>query len=155
MKLAEALMLRADLQRRIQQLRDRLQRNAKVQEGDTPAEDPNALIQELDAAADQLQRLIRQINHTNVRTEISDGETLTDALAERDVLRIKSSAFRDLANAATVQQQRYSRSEVRFVSTVDVRGIRKRADDLAKQYRELDSEIQATNWQTDLISDAE
>lgn len=34
MKLAEALNLRADLQRRVEQLRMRLAQNAKVQEGE-------------------------------------------------------------------------------------------------------------------------
>lgn len=44
MKLAEALNLRADLQKRIANLRERLIKNAKVQEGDTPSEDPNMLL---------------------------------------------------------------------------------------------------------------
>ena len=39
MKLAEALALRADLQRRLEQLKQRLIKNARVQEGDTPEED--------------------------------------------------------------------------------------------------------------------
>ena len=47
MKLAEALSLRADLQRRIAALRERLRKNARVQEGDTPAEDPLELLAEL------------------------------------------------------------------------------------------------------------
>jgi len=45
MKLAEALILRADCQKRIEQLRQRLLRNVKVQEGDKPAEEPMELIQ--------------------------------------------------------------------------------------------------------------
>jgi len=47
MKLAEALHLRADLQKRIAQLGDRLNNNARVQEGDEPAEDPAVLLAEL------------------------------------------------------------------------------------------------------------
>ena len=47
MKLAEALHLRADLQKRIAQLGERLQANAKVQEGDEPSEDPALLLSEL------------------------------------------------------------------------------------------------------------
>jgi hypothetical protein len=34
-----------DYQRRIEELKDRLRRNAKVQEGDDPAEDPEQLKQ--------------------------------------------------------------------------------------------------------------
>ena len=47
MKLAEALNQRADLQKRIAQLRERLSNNVKVQEGDQPAENPEDLFKEL------------------------------------------------------------------------------------------------------------
>lgn len=40
MNLAEALILRADCQKRIAQLKARLLTNAKIQEGDAPAETP-------------------------------------------------------------------------------------------------------------------
>ena len=48
MKIAEALIERADIQKRIEQLRDRLSSNALVQEGEEPAEDPTSLLTELD-----------------------------------------------------------------------------------------------------------
>jgi hypothetical protein len=167
MKLAEALIQRADRQRRLHELRDRLLRNAKVQEGDAPAEAPQALLAELDAAASDLERLIRAINATNLQTQLvdmagtaaevglGDEATLTDALALRDVLRIRTSAYRDLAKAASVQQQRYSRSEVRFVSTVDVEVVQREADRLARHQRQLDAAIQATNWQADLLEEGD
>ena len=40
MKLAQALIERADLQRKLAQLGARLQQNAQYQEGEAPAEDP-------------------------------------------------------------------------------------------------------------------
>ena len=48
MKLAEALQERADLNRRIQQLQQRLNNNAIVQEGEAPVEEPQALLTELE-----------------------------------------------------------------------------------------------------------
>lgn len=45
MRLATALSERADLQRRLEQLKERLTQNARVQEGDTPSEDPKELLQ--------------------------------------------------------------------------------------------------------------
>ncbi len=72
MKLAEALQERADINRRIAQLRDRLGNNALVQEGERPAEDPAMLKQELDAAVSRLQWLMARINLTNARVEV-DG----------------------------------------------------------------------------------
>jgi hypothetical protein len=67
MKLAEALILRPDYQRRIEQLKRRLLRNAKVQEGDKPAENPKELAQELEQVSEELQQLIQRINKTNSR----------------------------------------------------------------------------------------
>ena len=43
MKLAEALSIRKDLQKRIQQLETRIRSNMKVQEDEEPLEDPNEL----------------------------------------------------------------------------------------------------------------
>ena len=48
MNLAEALSIRKDLQKRIQQLGQRIQYNVKVQEGDEPSEKPEELMKELD-----------------------------------------------------------------------------------------------------------
>ena len=48
MKLSEALSIRKDLQKRIEQLKSRLLNNVKVQEGDEPAEKPAELMAELD-----------------------------------------------------------------------------------------------------------
>ncbi|WP_298058836.1 DIP1984 family protein, partial [uncultured Campylobacter sp.] len=58
MKLAEALILRVDIQKRIEQLKSRLADNAKVQEGEKPSEEPKALLAELDALTSELERLI-------------------------------------------------------------------------------------------------
>ena len=68
MKLAEALILRSDLQKRIEQLRVRLNNNAKVQENDKPSENPEELLNELDNNINQLKILIKQINRTNCVT---------------------------------------------------------------------------------------
>ena len=56
MKLAEALSVRADLQRRISHMNSRLKDSSKIQEGDTPAEDVNDLYKELDDCLMQIGR---------------------------------------------------------------------------------------------------
>ena len=93
MKLAEALIKRADSQKRIEQLRQRLVRSAKVQEGETPPEQPQALIAELDATVNELTDLIKRINKTNSLTTLEEGMTLSDALAQRDTLLLKRSVY--------------------------------------------------------------
>lgn len=151
MKLAEALILRADYQKRIEQIKQRLTRNAKIQEGDEPAETPANLIKELERIFKELLRLIQRINATNSAVKLEKGLTISDAIAVRDVLRLKHTIYRDLAEAATVTHDRYTKSEVKFRSTVNVSEIQKQADEFAKEHREIDAKIQEANWREDLI----
>jgi hypothetical protein len=151
MKLAEALILRADSQKRFAQLQSRLIGNAKIQEGDEPAENPNELIKELEGVAAELVNLIKRINKTNSATVVANGKTVSDVLAERDVLALRRAAYSNLALNAAVAQGRLTRSEIKYVSTIKVADVQKRADELAKEYRELDARIQELNWQTELI----
>lgn len=51
MKLAEALIQRADIQKRIASLKDRITRMAQVQEGDEPVEAPEKLIEKVRGAS--------------------------------------------------------------------------------------------------------
>ena len=152
MKLAEALILRADCQKRFEQLKARIIRGAKVQEGDQPAENPVELLAELEHVSNELADLIKRINRTNSTTPYQEGKTISDALAERDVLALRRRLYSDLAEAAAVTQDRYTRTELKYVRTVDVVEVQKKADDLAKAYREMDARIQELNWQTELTT---
>jgi hypothetical protein len=149
MKIAEALALRADLQKRLEQVKQRLLKNARIQEGDTPAEYPVELQAELEKSAQELIVLIQRINRTNAALRFG-GRTMADALAERDVLKIRYNVYRELATAASTTQGRTTRSEVKFISTVSVAAIQRKADDLAREYRELDTRIQEADWLTTL-----
>ena len=151
MRLAEALILRADCQKRFEQLKQRIAGNAKVQEGDAPAESPDQLIREMEAISEELLRLIQGINRTNSTTTLEGGKSLSDALAERDAIMLKRSVYSSLATAASVTQTRTSKSEIKFKSTVSVPEIQSVIDRLSKAYRELDSTIQELNWKTDLV----
>lgn len=150
MKLAEALQERADLDRRIHQLQQRLANNAVVQEGEAPAEDPKELLAELDGCMDDLEQLIARINLTNCRTML-EGKNLTECLARRDVLKWKLSAYREMANIASQVGHRATRTEIKLLSTVDVKDLQKQADQMARELRLLDNAVQAANWTTELI----
>lgn len=151
MKLAEALINRADAQKRVAQIKERLTRSARVQEGENPPEDPAELLEELDRTLGEMTRLVRDINKTNTATAYQQDMTLTDALAERDRLILERSVLSSLIEAASATQARFGRSEVKFFSTVNIKAMQKNLDDLARRYRELDSRIQALNWTTELI----
>ena len=84
MKLANALSLRSELQTRIRQLESRLDNNALVQEGESPAEDPMELLRELEEDYAQLEELIARINRTNSTTEAGEGRTLSELQKQVD-----------------------------------------------------------------------
>ena len=151
MKLSEALIERADLQTRMAQLRARLQQNAQVQEGEQPFQDPQEILAEFEQLAAQLLRLIQIINRTNSQTAFAEGETLSDALARRDVLKLRVAAYRQLVESATEKSNRYSLAEIKVLATINVSQTQKRADEIAKELRELDTQIQALNWAADLV----
>ena len=155
MKLAEALALRADATRRVDQLRARIVANARFQEGEEPTEDAQALLVEVGTVVGELEELIRRINRTNAATRIGSEGTITDALARRDMLRTRHSVVTAAADAAVGRSQvglgRQLRSELKMLPALPVAQLRAQADDLARQVRELDLRIQQSNWEFDLI----
>lgn len=156
MKLAEALIERKALKEKTARLRERLVENAKVQEGDAPQEDPRALLDQVEVALRELQTLTTRINATNIRTPLAEGEprNIMDAIAERDMLMLKRTILAQLVQGAVVTRQGpygITRNEVKFRPTVDVAALNQEIDALAKQYRELDTQIQARNFVTDVL----
>ncbi len=151
MKLAEALANRADLQRRIEQMRGRLQNSALVQEGESPPEEPEELLGEMERMISELEGYVRRINRTNLSARLSGGEmTLTDALARRDAMTLRYGNLKTLVSTASDRVPRYGRAEIRILSAVEVGPLRRRMDELARERRELDTAIQQANWATDL-----
>lgn len=150
MKLAEALNLRADVQKRIASLKERLIRNAKFQEGDVPAEDPVVLLKELEGNIIELEKLIKAINKTNSLTYI-EGESITDIIAKRDALGLKLSVLRSFIDTASEKIDRYSNKEIKILSTVNVSEKQEEVDKLSKEYRIIDTKLQGLNWTIDLV----
>jgi len=151
MKLAEALAERSDCQNRIEELKKRLIRSARVQEGEQPAEDTTDLLAETDRIFARLLELVSAINRTNSKTAFDEERTISDAIAERDVVGKRRDFLAGIAEAGSTRQDRYSKSEVRFVATLSVGKLQTEVDQLAKKYRELDTRLQELNWKSELI----
>jgi hypothetical protein len=151
LKLAEALAERSDCQVRLEELKKRLVRSARVQEGETPAEDTVELLREIDVVFTRLLELVSAINRTNATTAFNETKTVSDAIAEREIVGKKRDLLAGVADAASTRQDRYSKSEVKFVATVSIAQLQKQVDQLAKQFREIDTRLQELNWRTDLI----
>jgi hypothetical protein len=150
MKLAEALAERSDCQIRLEDIKKRLARSARVQEGEQPAEDSAELLKESERLFARLLELICAINRTNARTAFEGSQTISDAIAERDIAGKRRDFLAGIADTASTRQDRYSKSEVKFVATVSIAQLQKEADSLSKRFRELDTRLQELNWQTEL-----
>ncbi|MCU9614541.1 DIP1984 family protein [Caldibacillus lycopersici] len=151
MKLAEALIIRTDYQKKVEQLRNRLFQNVRVQDGDQPSEDPKVIMEELTDLLKKLKSLIRHINRTNLLTSFDERQSLADALTSREIIGQERKIYSELLEQANVRIDRYSRTEIKYVTTINVKEAQKHVDDLSQQYRLLDMKIQELNWKTDLM----
>lgn len=152
MKIAEALILRADIQKRISQLKTRLNNNAKVQENEEPAENPEFLLTELDDLISQLNDLIIKINRTNTLSKI-DGISLVELIAKKNTLSQKTGILREFIEIASQKINLYSSTEIKVFSTINVPAQQKQLDKLSKEIRETDTKLQQANWTIDLIEE--
>lgn len=150
MKLAEALSERKAIKTRMEDLRRRLYQNVLVQEGDAPIEDPLALLKDLQREIENFAAIIARINRINNETRMEDGTMLSDAILKKDMLNYLHLSFRNIADKAIPAHERYSAREIKMVPTIDIPAIRKQADEIAKEYRQLDIKIQEVNWKTEM-----
>lgn len=151
MKLAEALSLRAEYQKNLSVIESRLHNSVKVQDGDNPLENPTKLFSELNSNVEALEKIIVRINYTNLHVKFADGSTMTEKLAQRDVLKKHINILRSIYNATAIREERYNRQEIKFVCTIDVNDLSKKIDSLSKQLRVIDMEIQEANWLNELL----
>ncbi len=150
MKLAEALLKRAEYQKKIDNLRYRIRTNIKTQENELPYEDPNQLLEELTQVNEALCEIVKKINYINGTTVLSNQMSISDALAEREKLSKQISALQMVIQTANERDYRLTHSELKMTITVDIAKIQKQIDLLSKQHRELDTSIQSVNWTTEI-----
>ncbi len=146
MKLAEALSERKAIKAKMEDLKQRIYRNAQAQEGEAPTEHPEALLLELREATERFSSLCARISVTNAAAGLPNGEKLASAILRKDMLRYLHMVCSNLADKATPAPDRYSRREIRTVPAVDIAQLRKQVDALGKEHRLLDLEVQAANW---------
>lgn len=146
MKLAEALLLRADVKKKLLSLRERITNNAVVQDGEKPHEDPADLLKEAVSALDEMEQLVLRINTANLTYKLADGRALAELIARRDKLAQRHSLLQAAIQGTKQEPDRYSVREIKWIATLEVAKLQKQSDDLAKQVRELNGKIQESNW---------
>ncbi|ERL55971.1 DIP1984 family protein [Psychrobacter aquaticus] len=151
MKLAEALLIRSDMQKKLAQIKGRMRSNIKVQEGDTPNEDPNALMIDASQIITELSVVIERIHRTNAIAKTNEGQSMLTLLIERDTLEMRHKLLIESIEATDTEVDRYSPREIKWHVMVSVASLQKQADDIAMKLRKINLVIQANNWQIDLV----
>lgn len=151
MKLAEALLIRSDMQKKLAQLKGRIRNNVKVQDGDTPSEDPNQLLVDASQLITELSALIARIQRTNAVAMTDNNQSMLALLVERDTLEMRHKLLIEAIEATETEVDRYSPREIKWHVMVSVAGLQKQADDIAMKLRKINLVIQANNWQIDLV----
>ncbi len=150
MKLAEALLIKGNLQNKLNDLRNRLENNALVALDENPAEDPIELMKETKSTINELKKYTILINLTNASV-IWEGRTITELLAEREYMKNELSIFRNFLDEASRTGSRTRGTEIKIVSTVSVKELQKNLDNMASELRKLEIKIQELNWTTELL----
>ena len=151
MKLAEALIERAEIQKKNRQLIDRIKDNANIQEGDLPPEKPEELIAVYEGNMVRFLELVQRINETNCKKPFDETRSIADAIALRDCLASKIRAYREFYESATIKLNRYSQKEIKTVRCIDAKEMQNQIDRFSKEYRQIDTKLQSINWTVDLL----
>ena len=152
MKLSEALAERKEFNQRIKRLTERLLANLTISEGEKPQEDPADLRRKLTEALEALRILTLRINFTNVSKQIDGtGETITEAIARKDMLQTELGILRQVAQAIRQGSGRFLRGEVKQVVLIRAGDLEDEIDEKARELRELDGLLQAANFQVELV----
>lgn len=146
MKLAEGLLLRADLMKKIEQLQNRIRPVLIVSDDKKPQEDPDKLLAQLRKAVQELEVLVIRINKTNNETNVDGEGSLMEALAKRDSLKMLSEKLRNIRFAAQINNS----GDANLQTTIDIKKLQTEMDQTGRAFREIDSKIQEINWLTTL-----
>ena len=146
MKLAEALLLRADLMKKIEHLQIRIAPLLIVSDDRLPQEDPDEVMAQLRKTILDLERIIIRINRTNNETQVEGEGLLMEALAKRDSLKMLSEKLRNIRHAAQINNS----GDKNLKTTIDIRKLQAEMDQTGRSFREIDSKIQEINWLTEL-----
>lgn len=154
MKLAEALLHRKDLQIRIKEDQEALDAAVITPQGLGPDEEPQALLRGLEDSHAALESLITQINRTNNQAMLPSGLTLMEAIARREAQTKRLEHLKGLLKAILGRNRRefWSDNAPLHITHLSPEQLRTQINGLAKGLRELDLEIQAANWSTDLVA---
>lgn len=143
MKLAEALMERKDLVKKINKAKEEITSNLVTKEGFELPLDMDKLFLQYESDQNNLMKLNTQIDKTNV--------ILIDRLNRLRILDSKMAFYRECRKSLLEDSSnRFYNENVKMTRNYDLNKANTRLDKLELLRREVDKEIQKINWATEL-----
>ena len=99
----------------------------------------------------ELYALIDHIHRTNAIAVMPDGSTMLSTLVKRDELAERHRLLQTAIDNAKTEGDRYSYREIKWQKVIEPVRLQKQADDIAVKLRNLNIQLQAANWQIDLV----
>ncbi|MGK7944576.1 MAG: DIP1984 family protein [Microcystaceae cyanobacterium] len=150
-KLAEALLIKAEYEERLESLRSRLMVSARVQDGSFPPEDPETLIADVQTCLNHLASISKRISITQSQTLLDSRQTVAAAIVDQEMLLKKQSIYQSIIEGGIIPSDVAQGSSIRWLITVNLAGLNRRIEEMIKDYRLLETEIQQVSWNTELV----
>lgn len=145
------MLIKAEYEERLESLRTRLMISARVQEGSFPPEDPETLMADVETCLNNLASLTKRISITQSQTLLASRQSLADAIIDQEMLLKKQFIYQSIIDSGTIPVDSLQDSNSRWLVTVNLAGLNRRVEELVKDYRLLETEIQKVSWSTELV----
>ena len=138
MKIAEALIKRGTLKSDTESIKERMQKNIKIQEGDAIQEDVNTLLKTYMQKCDELYELTVRINKTNQQIKNAEGETLSELIVRCNTYKDIVKAYKALYDESIIEcGNRFTRNEIKFICTVSAEKLQSEIQTLFENVKKI------------------
>lgn len=142
MKIAEAMVKRSDLKKRINRAASRVSNTAIIAAGDDGS-DHKAALAEWHSINNQIEQLSIKLMAANQKAKLENGMTISTALAKRDSLTRLVEFIESIRVSVPSRDSGYA-------SVYNVKAARLLLDQTTKERSELDMMLQKANWSNEL-----
>lgn len=148
--IAEALLLRIDLIMKRDVLQQRINHNLLIKVDTKLSVAPNNLIREAFAVNKEIYELTHRIEATNAVTKTIYNRKILNVLADRKALMHQQRIIQQAIDKVNEDYHLY-KQDSSWVHTISMNDLQKHYDEVTAQLHQCNLEIQASNWQINLI----
>lgn len=150
MTLAEALLLRIELVAKRNALQQRINNNLLIKADAVLKDAPHVLIREAFAVNAEIYELTSRIEATNAVTKTIHGRKVLNVLSDQKALIHQQRIIHEAITKIHEDYHLY-KQDASWTHTITMNELQKLYDEVTSQLHQCNLEIQASNWQIELI----